>query len=137
MNNTRNTLSRTKRNTYTQQEKDTIVEIANNFKGKQLVNKLCEILGKSILLRTIPKMIKYPLKKQEQRGKKSKFAEFFEIFSANHKEFDYAQILLSESEICSIRCELLKKSTENTSDSESVETWEVVIIAMKTAQMIQ
>ena len=82
-------------------------------------------------------MIKYPLKKQEQRGKKSKFAEFFEIFSANHKEFDYAQIPLSESDICSISCELLKKSTENTIDSPSVETWEVVIIAMKTAQMIQ
>ena len=64
---------------------DTIVEIANNFKGKQLVNKLYEILGKSILLRTIQKMIKYPLKKQEQRRNKSKFVEFFENLSANHK----------------------------------------------------
>ena len=82
-------------------------------------------------------MIKYPLKKQEQRGKKSKFAEFFEILLANLNEFDYAQILLSESDICSISCELLKKRTENTYDSDSVEIWEVVIILMKTAQMIQ
>ena len=124
MKNTRNTLSKLKRNTYTQQEKDTIVEISNNFKGKQLVNKLYKLLGKSILLRTIPKMIKYPSMKQEQRRRRYKFTEFFEILSANLKEFDQAQIPLSENDICSIRCELLKKSTENTNDSESVETWE-------------
>ena len=52
-------------------------------------------------------------------------------------EFDYAQIPLSESDMYSIICELLKNNTENTSDSESVETWKVVIIPMKTAQMIQ
>ena len=51
-------------NAYTQQEKDIIVETVKKFKGKQLVNKLYEILGKSIPLRTIQKMIKYPLKKQ-------------------------------------------------------------------------
>ena len=83
MKNTRNTLSKLKRNTYTQQEKDTIVEISNNFKGKQLVNKLYKLLGKSILLRTIPKMIKYPSMKQEQRRRRYKFTEFFEILSAN------------------------------------------------------
>ena len=52
-------------------------------------------------------------------------------------EFDYAQIPLSESDMYSIICELLKNNTENTSDSESVETWKVVIIPMKTAQIIQ
>ena len=49
-----------------------------------------------------------PIKNNKKR-RKSKYVEFFEILSVNYKEFGYVQIPLTESEICSISCVLLKK----------------------------